>query len=148
MVDRPRGLRYGRGMLRRLRIQAVRAPRAFLSLLLLAFALPALAGPLAYCLEGTEGPRVVAATEHCASMAEAADPVHLPALEEGVGSGAGGSSPITQSPGFWIHLGGVLSPLPELLPSRDDAYGGAASDGPWPRALAGGHAGRSVRLLI
>jgi hypothetical protein len=35
----------------------------FISLALVAFAVPALAGPLAYCLAGDEGSRVVAVTD-------------------------------------------------------------------------------------
>jgi hypothetical protein len=65
-----------------------------ISLSLVAFALPALAGPLAYCLEDAEGSRVVAAASHCESMADAAATAkpaatHLPAIDESVNAASG-----------------------------------------------------------
>lgn len=144
-------------MLRRLRVRAARVPRAIIALVLVAFVSPTMAGPLVHCLEGTEGPRIIAATSHCPSMAEAApqagDPVHLPVLDEAVGTGPGAGGVVAsvalQAPGVVIHFGGLLPPILELLPSRDDAYRGsgpptgASTSGP-----AGAVVGRSVRLLI
>jgi len=143
-------------MLRRLRAWAARAPRVIISLSLVAFALPALAGPLAYCLEGAEGSRVVAAASHCESMTEAtatAKPAatgHLPAIDESVSaaSGSAGWAPVIQSCGLLVHDGGIASPLPELLPSRLDAYGANAPDRYSMHSLAGAIAGRSARLQI
>lgn len=148
-------------MLCRLRVRAARAPRVIISLVLVAFALPALAGPLAYCLERTDGPRVVAATDHCESMSASAsgststgastatDPVHLPAIDEAVGAGAGGVPPMAQSSGLlFFPAGGLMPLLPDLLPPRLDAYGGVALDRTSMRSLAGAIAGRSARLQI
>ncbi len=143
-------------MLRRLRAWAARAPRVIISLSLVAFALPALAGPLAYCLEGAEGSRVVAAASHCESMTEAtatskrAATGHLPAIDESVNaaSGSAGWAPVIQSCGLLVHDGGVASPLADLLPSRLDAYGGDAPDRCSMCSLAGAIAGRSARLQI
>ena len=127
-----------------------------ISLSLVAFALPALAGPLAYCLDGAEGSRVVAAASHCESMTEAAatsKPAatgHLPAIDESVNaaSGSAGWAPVIQSCGLLVHDGGVASPLADLLPSRLDAYGGDAPDRCSMCSLAGAIAGRSARLQI
>ena len=127
-----------------------------ISLSLVAFALPALAGPLAYCLEGAEGSRVVAAASHCESMTEAAATSkraatgHLPAIDESVNaaSGSAGWAPVIQSCGLLVHDGGVASPLADLLPSRLDAYGGDAPDRCSMCSLAGAIAGRSARLQI
>jgi hypothetical protein len=127
-----------------------------ISLSLVAFALPALAGPLAYCLEGAEGSRVVAAASHCESMTEAtatskrAATGHLPAIDESVNaaSGSAGWAPVIQSCGLLVHDGGVASPLADLLPSRLDAYGGDAPDRCSMCSLAGAIAGRSARLQI
>jgi len=144
-------------MLRRLRAWAARAPRVIISLSLVAFALPALAGPLAYCLEDAEGSRVVAAASHCESMADAAATAtakpaatHLPAIDESVNaaSGSAGWVPVVQSSGLCLHDGGIASPLAELLPSRLDAYGADAPDRYLMRSLAGAVAGRSARLQI
>lgn len=143
-------------MLRRLRAWAARAPRVIISLSLVAFALPALAGPLAYCLEGAEGSRVVAAASHCESMTEAAatsKPAatgHLPAIDESVNaaSGSAGWAPVIQSCGLLVHDGGVASPLTDLLPPRLHAYGGDAPDRCSMCSLAGAIAGRSARLQI
>jgi hypothetical protein len=147
-------------MLRRLRAWSARAPRVIISLAIVAFALPALAGPLAYCLEGAEGSRVVAAASHCESMSAsisgatstgtstATDPVHLPAIDEAVGAGAGGVPPIAQSSGLLFPVGGLVPLLSDLLPPRLDAYGGVALDRSSMRSLAGAIAGRSVRLQI
>ena len=143
--------------LRRLRARIVRAHRVLIPLVLVAFASPALAGPLVHCLEGAEGPRIVAAASHCPSMAEAApqpvDPVHLPVSDEAVGTGPGAGGVVAsvalQAPGVVIHFGGLLPPILDLLPSRDDAYRGsgpptgASTSGP-----AGAAVGRSVRLQI
>ena len=127
-----------------------------ISLSLVAFALPALAGPLAYCLDGAEGSRVVAAASHCESMTEAAATSkraatgHLPAIDESVSaaSGSAGWAPVIQSCGLLVHDGGVASPLADLLPSRLDAYGGDAPDRCSMCSLAGAIAGRSARLQI
>ena len=127
-----------------------------ISLSLVAFALPALAGPLAYCLDGAEGSRVVAAASHCQSMTEAtatskpAATGHLPAIDESVSaaSGSAGWAPVIQSCGLLVHDGGVASPLADLLPSRLDAYGGDAPDRCSMCSLAGAIAGRSARLQI
>ena len=127
-----------------------------ISLSLVAFALPALAGPLAYCLDGAEGSRVVAAASHCESMTEAAatsKPAatgHLPAIDESVSaaSGSAGWAPVIQSCGLLVHDGGVASPLADLLPSRLDAYGGDAPDRCSMCSLAGAIAGRAARLQI
>jgi len=121
-----------------------------------AFALPALAGPLAYCLEGAEGSRVVAAASHCESMTEAtatAKPAatgHLPAIDESVSaaSGSAGWALVIQSCGLLVHDDGVAFTLSELLPSRLDAYGADAPDRYLMRSLAGAVAGRSARLQI
>lgn len=146
-------------MLRRLRSRAVRAPRVIISLVLIAFATPALAGPLAYCLLRDDAPRLVAAASHCETMAESAlvasaleasATVHPPAVDEAAGVGGGAVSVPSVIPSFLFvgQGGGLLPPLPDLLPSRDDAYGGAASDPSVMRSLAGAIAGRSVRLLV
>lgn len=141
-------------MLRRLRAWAARAPRVIISLSLVAFALPALAGPLAYCLEGAEGSRVVAAASHCESMTEAtAKPAatgHLPAIDESVSaaSGSAGWALVIQSCGLLVHDDGVAFTLSDLLPARLDAYGGDAPDRCAMRSLAGAIAGRSARLQI
>ena len=55
-------------MLRRLRNPVRRAPQVLAWLAFLAFVAPALAGPLAYCFSGGDGPRVVAAAKHCDAM--------------------------------------------------------------------------------
>jgi hypothetical protein len=141
-------------MLRRLRAFAARAPRVIVSLVLLAFVVPVLAGPLAYCLEGDDGSRVVAAASHCESMADAtatakpAAPEHLPAIDDSVNaaSGSTGWALVVQSSGLLLHDSGIASPLPELLPSRLDAYGSDAPDRYSMRSLAGAIAGRSARL--
>ena len=101
-------------MLRRLRAFAARAPRVIISLVIVAFALPALAGPLAYCLAGDEGSRVVAAASHCESTADAtattklattklattkpAATEHLPAIDESVNasSDSAAGEPVVQ----------------------------------------------------
>jgi hypothetical protein len=125
-----------------------------ISLSLVAFALPALAGPLAYCLEGAEGSRVVAAASHCESMTEAtAKPAatgHLPAIDESVSaaSGSAGWALVIQSCGLLVHDDGVAFTLSDLLPARLDAYGGDAPDRCAMRSLAGAIAGRSARLQI
>lgn len=144
-------------MLRRLRAFAARAPQVIVSLVLLAFVVPALAGPLAYCLGVDDGSRVVAAASHCESMADAmatakpAAPFHLPAIDESVSAASGSAewAPVVQSSGLLVHTGGLASPLPELLlPSRLDAYGADAPDRYSMRSLAGAIAGRSARLQI
>ena len=143
-------------MLRRLRAIAARAPRVIISLVIVAFALPALAGPLAYCLAGDEGSRVVAAASHCESTADAtattkpAATEHLPAIDESVNASSDSAAwePVVQSCGRLVHAGGIAAPLPELLPSRLDAYGANAPDQYSMRSLAGAIAGRSARLQI
>ena len=143
-------------MLRRLRAFAARAPRVIISLVIVAFALPALAGPLAYCLAGDEGSRVVAAASHCESTADAtatttpAATEHLPAIDESVNASSDSAAwePVVQSCGRLVHAGGIAAPLPELLPSRLDAYGANAPDQYSMRSLAGAIAGRSARLQI
>ena len=146
-------------MLRRLRAFAARAPRVIISLVIVAFALPALAGPLAYCLAGDEGSRVVAAASHCESTADAtattklattkpAATEHLPAIDESVNASSDSAEPVVQSCGRLVHAGGIAAPLPELLPSRLDAYGANAPDQYSMRSLAGAIAGRSARLQI
>ena len=143
-------------MLRRLRAFAARAPRVIISLVVVAFALPALAGPLAYCLAGDEGSRVVAAASHCESTADAtattkpAATEHLPAIDESVNASSDSAAwePVVQSCGRLVHAGGIAAPLPELLPSRLDAYGANAPDQYSMRSLAGAIAGRSARLQI
>lgn len=143
-------------MLRRLRAFAARAPQVIASLVLLAFVVPALAGPLAYCLGVDDGSRVVAAASHCESMADAmatakpAAPFHLPAIDESVSAASGSAewAPVVQSSGLLVHTGGLASPLPELLPSRLDAYGADAPARYSMRSLAGAIAGRSARLQI
>ena len=143
-------------MLRRLRAFAARAPRVIISLVIVAFALPALAGPLAYCLAGDEGSRVVAAASHCESTADAtattkpAATEHLPAIDESVNASSDSAAwePVVQSCGRLVQAGGIAAPLPELLPSRLDAYGANAPDQYSMRSLAGAIAGRSARLQI
>ena len=148
-------------MLRRPRAFAARAPRVIISLVVVAFALPALAGPLAYCLAGDEGSRVVAAASHCESTADAtattklattkpAATEHLPAIDESVNASSDSAAwePVVQSCGRLVHAGGIAAPLPELLPSRLDAYGANAPDQYSMRSLAGAIAGRSARLQI
>ena len=143
-------------MLRRLRAFAARAPRVIISLVIVAFALPALAGPLAYCLAGDEGSRVVAAASHCESTADAtattkpAATEHLPAIDESLNASSDSAAwePVVQSCGLLVHAGGIAAPLPELLPSRLDAYGANAPDQYSMRSLAGAIAGRSARLQI
>ena len=158
-------------MLRRLRAFAARAPRVIISLVIVAFASPALAGPLAYCLAGDEGSRVVAAASHCELTADAtaatklattklattklattkpAGTDHLPAIDESVNASSDSAAwePVVQSCGRLVHAGGIASPLPELLPSRLDAYGANASDRYSMHSLAGAIAGRSARLQI
>ena len=137
-------------MLRRFRNPVRRAPQALLWLAFLAFVAPALAGPLAFCLNSGDGPRVVAAAKHCEAMAKSSGGMHLPAVDEAVGSGAGpvGVPSVPQAPLLFVQVGGLLPPPPDPLPSRDDAYGGAAPDGSPSRSLAGAVAGRSARLLI
>ena len=127
-----------------------------ISLVIVAFALPALAGPLAYCLAGDEGSRVVAAASHCESPADAtattkpAATEHLPAIDESVNASSDSAAwePVVQSCGRLVHAGGIAAPLPELLPSRLDAYGANAPDQYSMRSLAGAIAGRSARLQI
>ena len=143
-------------MLRRLRAFAASAPRVIISLVIVAFALPALAGPLAYCLAGDEGSRLVAAASHCESTADAtattkpAATEHLPAIDESVNASSDSAAwePVVQSCGRLVHAGGIAAPLPELLPSRLDAYGANAPDQYSMRSLAGAIAGRSARLQI
>lgn len=143
-------------MLCRLRAFAARAPRVIISLVIVAFALPALAGPLAYCLAGDEGSRVVAAASHCESTADAmattkpAATEHLPAIDKSVNASSDSAAwePVVQSCGRLVHAGGIAAPLPELLPSRLDAYGANAPDQYSMRSLAGAIAGRSARLQI
>ena len=143
-------------MLRRLRAFAARAPRVIISLVIVAFALPALAGPLAYCLAGDEGSRVVAAASHCESTAVATATTKpaatelLPAIDETVNASSDSAAwePVVQSCGRLVHAGGIAAPLPELLPSRLDAYGANAPDQYSMRSLAGAIAGRSARLQI
>ena len=153
-------------MLRRLRAFAARAPRVIISLVIVAFALPALAGPLAYCLAGDEGSRVVAAASHCELTADAtaatklattklattkpAATEHLPAIDESVNASSDSAAwePVVQSCGRLVHAGGIAAPLPELLPSRLDAYGANAPDRYSMHSLAGAIAGRSARLQI
>ena len=143
-------------MLRRLRAFAASAPRVIISLVIVAFALPALAGPLAYCLAGDEGSRGVAAASHCESTADAtattkpAATEHLPAIDESVNASSDSAAwePVVQSCGRLVHAGGIAAPLPELLPSRLDAYGANAPDQYSMRSLAGAIAGRSARLQI
>jgi hypothetical protein len=126
------------------------------SLVLLAFVVPVLAGPLAYCLEGDDGSRVVAAASHCESMADAtatakpAAPEHLPAIDESVSaaSGSAGWALVIQSCGLLVHDDGVAFTLSDLLPARLDAYGGDGADRCAMRSLAGAIAGRSARLQI
>lgn len=151
-------------MLRRLRHRVVRFPRVIAALAVMACAAPAVAGPLAYCLDSGDSPRVVPAADHCESMAAAAVkaespgetpakttvPAHLPAVDEAVGTGAGAVvvPPVVQTALIFMHVGGLLPPLPDLLPSRDDAYGGAAPERSSMRSLAGAVVGRSVRLRV
>lgn len=151
-------------MLRRLRHRVVRFPRVIAALAVMACAAPAVAGPLAFCLNSGDSPRVVPATDHCESMAESAVdagsaaeapattavPAHLPAVDEAVGTGAGAVvvPPVVQTALIFTHVGGLLPPLPDLLPSRDDAYGGAAPERSSMRSLAGAVVGRSVRLRV
>lgn len=145
-------------MLRRLRHRIIHVRRVVLTLALVASAAPVVAGPLAYCLNSGDAPRVVAAASHCESMAPAATkatakttvPAHLPTVDAAVGTGAGVVVVPTcvQTVVLFMQSGGLLPPPPGLLPSRDDAYGGARPERSSAGALADALVGRSVRLLI
>lgn len=137
-------------MLRRLRRWSVRAPRVIIALALVAFAAPAVAGPLAYCLRGDDAARVVAAASHCETLSKSPGAMHLPAADEAVGVGAGGVAVPMPAQGvvLFASVGGFLPPSPDLLPIRRDAYGGASPERASTCSLAGAIAGRSVRLLI
>ena len=99
---------------------------------------------------------MVAAASHCESTADAtattkpAATEHLPAIDESVNASSDSAAwePVVQSCGRLVHAGGIAAPLPELLPSRLDAYGANAPDQYSMRSLAGAIAGRSARLQI
>lgn len=145
-------------MLRRLRQRVVRLRRVILALALVAFAAPAVAGPLAYCLNSGDPPRIVAAASHCESMTQTiVDPSanktvlpHLPMVDEAVGTGAGTVvvPTVVQSVVLFMHVGGLLPPLSVSRPSRDDAYGGAPPERSSMSGPAGVVVGRAARLLI
>ena len=136
-------------MLRSLRVRLVRAPRIIAAFGLLAFAAPAIAGPLAFCLQGDETPRVVAAAAHCEMMVDAAGGLHLPAVDDAAPAAfaAPTASAATAVP-LLLRFGDLLPAAADLLPQLRGAYGGAARH-PWSsRSFAVTTAGESVRLLI
>lgn len=145
-------------MLRRLRQRLLRVRRVILTLALVSIAAPAVAGPLAYCLNSGDTPRVVAAANHCEMMAKATAEkaakarflAHFSVVDEAVGTGSGTVLVPTgvQTAVLFMHVGGLLPPMSGLLPSRSDAYGGAPCERSSKCSLAGAVAGHSARLLI